>query len=415
MARVVCASHEIEPKDMAPLAKRLTMALDRLDLVERDWGDVLELQQVPQRDGRLSVVVDEPRVLTVELVVAGACGLLQLGDGVRVVQVPLAAQAPLVEAPQLQVGIVVDVVLDVGGPVAHEGLALDRGHVDTADARDGAREVLLHDLVGEPDGLEDLGADVRRHRGDAHLGHRLEEALVDGLEIVLAGFLERPSIGQEPAEAHVLDGLEGQVGVDGRGAVPEQGGEVVHLASLAGLHDEAGARAQALADEVVVDRGHGQQRRDGGVVRIDGAVGEDDDLVAVEDVLLGLAPEPLECALHAARLGREADGDGLGLEVLPVHPAQALQVLVGQHGVRQLDDARVLRPGGQHVALAAHEGDEAHDHLLADGVDGRVGDLREELVEVVEEAAATSRTARPAACRCPSSRAAPGRRGPWAP
>ena len=106
--------------------------IDGLDLVERDGCEVLELQQVPQRDGRLSVVVDEPRVLAVELVVAGACGLLQLGDGVRVVEVPLAAQAPLVEASQLQVRVVVDV--DVGGPVAHEGLALDGGHVDAADA-----------------------------------------------------------------------------------------------------------------------------------------------------------------------------------------------------------------------------------------------------------------------------------------
>ena len=168
---------------------------------------------------------------------------------------------------------------------------------------------------------------------------------------------------------------------------PEQGGEVVHLAGLAGLDDEAAARAQALADEVVVHGRDGQQRGDGGVVRVDRAVGEDDDLVAVEDVLLGLAAEPLQGALHAARLGREADGDGLGLEVLAVHPAQALEVLVGEHRMGQLDDARVLRPGGQHVALAAHEGDEAHDHLLADGVDGRVGDLREELVEVVEEVA----------------------------
>ncbi len=35
MASVVCASQEIEPKDMAPLAKRLTIELDGLDLVER--------------------------------------------------------------------------------------------------------------------------------------------------------------------------------------------------------------------------------------------------------------------------------------------------------------------------------------------------------------------------------------------
>ena len=64
--------------------------------------------------------------------------------------------------------------------------------------------------------------------------------------------------------------------------------------------------------------------------------------------------------------------DRLGLEVLAVHPAQALEVLVGEHRVWQLDDAGVLGAGGQQVALAAHERHEAHDELLADGVDGRV-------------------------------------------
>ncbi len=36
MASVVCASREIEPKDMAPVAKRLTISFGRLDLVERN-------------------------------------------------------------------------------------------------------------------------------------------------------------------------------------------------------------------------------------------------------------------------------------------------------------------------------------------------------------------------------------------
>ncbi len=162
---------------------------------------------------------------------------------------------------------------------------------------------------------------------------------------------------------------------------------MMDLARLAGLDHETAARAQAAADEVVVHGRDGQQRGDGRVVGIDGAVGEDDHLVAVEHVLLGLPTEAVECAPHATRLGREADGDGLGLEVLAVHPAQPLQVLVGQHRLRQLDHARVLGTTFEQVALGTDEGDQAHHRLLADGVDGRVGDLREELLEVVEEIA----------------------------
>ena len=176
-----------------------------------------------------------------------------------------------------------------------------------------------------------------------------------------------------------------EVGVDGGGAEAQQAGEVVHLARLAGLDDEAALRAQALADEVVVDGGDGQERGDRGVVGIHRAVGEDEDLVAVLHVLLGLAPQAIEGPLHAPGLGLEAQRQGLGLEVLAVHPAQPLEVLVGEHGLRQLDDTRVLGAVPEDVALAPHEGDEAHDHLLPDGVDRGIGHLGEELVEVVEE------------------------------
>ena len=52
--------------------------------------------------------------------------------------------------------------------------------------------------------------------------------------------------------------------------------------------------------------------------------------------LLGLAAQAVQGPLHAPGLGLEAGGDRLGLEVLAVHPAQPLQVLVahGAHPAR---------------------------------------------------------------------------------
>jgi hypothetical protein len=42
----------------------------------------------------------------------------------------------------------------------------------------------------------------------------------------------------------------------------------MHFARFAGFHDEADRGAQALADQVVVNRGGGQQRRDRDPVRL---------------------------------------------------------------------------------------------------------------------------------------------------
>ena len=65
----------------------------------------------------------------------------------------------------------------------------------------------------------------------------------------------------------VLQRLEHQVRVDRRGAVADQGREVMHLARLARLEHEARLQARALAYEVVVDGGDGEQGRDGGALR----------------------------------------------------------------------------------------------------------------------------------------------------
>ena len=370
---------------MAPDAKRFTIDVDRLDLLDRHGLQVRELEQVAQRHGRLGRRVDGAGVLPEDGGVVRARGLLELVDRGRVVEVPLAALAPLVEAAGLEVVVVLDLHGRVGGRVAHERLALHGGDVDAADPGHRPGERVEDERVGEPHRLEDLGPDVGGDRRDPHLRHRLEESLAHGLQVVLAGLLGGQALRQHLAAAHVLDRVEREVGVDRGGAEPEEAREVVHLARLARLDDEAAPGAQALADEVVVNGRDGQERGDRGVVGVHRAVGEDEDLVAVLHVLLGLAPQAVERPLHAARLGLEAQGQRLGLEVLAVHPAQPLEVLVGEHGLRQLDDPRVLGAVPQDVALAPDEGDEAHDQLLADGVDRGVGHLGEELVEVVEE------------------------------
>ena len=85
--------------------------------------------------------------------------------------------------------------------------------------------------------------------------------LLAGLQVVA----ERLALGHlaEQAVAHHLgDRLEGEIGVDRRGAVADEEGEVVHLAGVAALDDEADAGPLLLAYEVVVHR-RGEQAATG--------------------------------------------------------------------------------------------------------------------------------------------------------
>ena len=54
-------------------------------------------------------------------------------------------------------------------------------------------------------------------------------------------------------------------------------------------------------------------------------------------------------------------------------------------GCAQPQRVAVLRRFIEDIALGADVADERHDHLFADGIDGRIGDLREQLLEVIEQ------------------------------
>jgi hypothetical protein len=62
----------------------------------------------------------------------------------------------------------------------------------------------------------------------------------------------RSTPGRRAGVDEVLDRLEREVGVDGRGAVADQQRDVVDLTGVAGLDDQTDAGAGLLADEVVV-------------------------------------------------------------------------------------------------------------------------------------------------------------------
>ncbi len=265
--------------------------------------------------------------------------------------------------------------------VALQRLARDDVQADPADPRRGAGEVAVDQLRRQADRLEDLRPVVGLDRRDAHLRERLEQALPDRLDDVALRLLHRvgpDDVGQR---------LEHQVRVDGRGAVADQRGEVVHLARLARFEHEAGPQPRPLADEVVVDGRDGEQRRDRRARRADAAVGEHDDVRAVGDRLRGLLGDPPHGPDHAlgAVGDRPGDRDGVRAEHGRVDAAQRLELVVAQDRVRDDELVGVIRPLVEQVRLRADARLDRHHHGLADGVDRRVGDLREELLEVREE------------------------------
>src|SRR5581483_11802361 len=70
--------------------------------------------------------------------------------------------------------------LPVGGAVPRQHILGELGEPEAAERRHGAGEAALDHLGAEPQRLENLGAAIRRQRGDAHLREHLEEPLLGG-------------------------------------------------------------------------------------------------------------------------------------------------------------------------------------------------------------------------------------------
>jgi len=365
--------------------------LDGLDLVDGDGRPLprLEPEHAAQglQLGRL--VVDELRVLPEDVVPAGAGGVLQPEHGVGVEQVRGAVASPLVLAAGPQALVRTGgAVLGVGVVVTLLVLRGDLAQADAAELGLGAGEVRGDDLFGEADGFEHLRSRVGRHGRDAHLGHDLQHALAERVDEVLDGLLGADA--RDEARAHqVLDGLHREVRVDRRGAVADEGRDVVDLAHVSGLDDEPDLHPVLAADEMVVHGREHQQRRDRDEVLVRVPVAQDDELRALLDGGVDLGAHGLEALLEGILPLLE------GVEPAHGHRAAARQRLVDVLELRQLvvvddgevqrDRVRVLRAPRQQVPLGSEPEGERGDDLFADRVERRVGHLGELLHEVVEQ------------------------------
>ena len=94
-------------------------------------------------------------------------------------------------------------------------------------------------------------------------------------------------MGSNPLGVQVANRLEREVRIDRAGAVADEQAEVMRFAGLAGFDDQAGLRARAFADQVMMDGGGGEQRGDRRVIGIDAAIGKNQDRCAIGDRLAG--------------------------------------------------------------------------------------------------------------------------------
>ena len=192
---------------------------------------------------------------------------------------------------------------------------------------------------------------------------------------------------QDALGDHVVERLEGHPRIDGTRAIADQQGHVVDLARIARLDDEAAACAFAASHEMVMHGRGGEQARDGGPLAGDAAVGQDDDVVTGRDRLAGPVLQVLDRALEPGRAVRDLEQhrERGGLEPGMGHVAELGDVLVREHGIVEIDLATRLGLGREEIPLGPHRRFHGRHQLFTDLIERWIGDLREELLEIVVE------------------------------
>ena len=180
-----------------------------------------------------------------------------------------------------------------------------------------------------------------------------------------------------------------------------------HLARLGCFDDEADAGAFLRPDQVMVNAGAGQERRDGRVVASALPVGENDvRCIPGLFFLQRSAQRAVERPLHASRRGlhREGHGQGDGPEIRDPQFFRMVSIFrLVKIGLLNLIMRQCSGVSSSRFFCAPMIAGEGHDQLFADRVDGRIGHLRKALLEIVEKRAAACRKRPPAAYRSPWS------------
>ena len=140
--------------------------------------------------------------------------------------------------------------------MAAHRLFRDLGQPHALDASVRASEIFVDEILAQADRVENLRAAIGLIGGDAHLGHHLEQALVDRFDVALDDFLVVALLRQ--IVLHGDQCLEGEIGIDRLGAVPGKAAEVMYLPGLCRLHDQTDRSAQPFANEVVMNGSAGE-------------------------------------------------------------------------------------------------------------------------------------------------------------
>ena len=303
-------------------------------------------------------------------------------NGLGIIQVLLPAASALMASHTFQRQVHIQTQRVKGCGVKLIRLLCDIVQRNAAHPADRSGKVFIYYLLVNSDGLENLGALVGLNRGNAHLGGNLYDSMENRAVVIIHC---RVIILVKQMGSHQLpDSLLGQIGIDGAGAVAEQGRELVHLSGLAALQNQGHAGPLLGGNQMLVQARHSQQGGNRHMVLIHAPVRDNQDIDALPVRPVRIHVQAVH-SLFQARVLIIGNRKHLDLEARHFHIFNFQNVRIRQNRMIDAQETAVLRLLLQHISILAHIDRRGGHNLLTDRVDGRVRYLGEALLEIIEQ------------------------------
>src|SRR6185295_3058657 len=349
-------------------------------------GIYAELEQSAQRHMPLRLVVDDFRIVPERLETVRSGGMLQFGYGFGCPHVFFATQPESIFSTGIQCAGQDRIVAESRQVQAYR-LFGNLKNADTLDIRRRPGEIFVDHPPGKADGFEYLCAGIGHIGGDAHFGHHFHQSLADRLDVVLYALLA--AILRRNGLVRMENGLHRHAGMYRFRSITREQREVVHFTSRPRLDHQTRTGTQTLAYQMLVYPGQCQQRRNGHVPGIDLAIRYDQDAVPGSHSVFGLRAQTRQPGLDRLLAPGNRIGD-VDLERLELATGVVINVADGIHLIEiehRLPHFQAHRRIGlvdaQQIGFRANKGHQRHHQIFAYRVDRRIGNLREQLLEIV--------------------------------
>ena len=344
----------------------------------------LDAEQTTDGEELFVLLVQELGIGAEFVAAVAAHSMLQHGHGFRRPVMRLAALAIGIFTADFERSAVNWRIAKGIGMAAH-GFFRHLLKANTFDCRRGAKEIAVNKGLLQANRVKNLRAAIGLIGRNAHLGHDLQNALINRLDKALHHLIGIHLLGK--FWAHGVQRLEGQIGVDGLRAIASETAEVMHLTRIAGFNNQAHRGTQTFADQVMMHSRRAEQGRDRNTIRAHHAVRQDDDIIATMYSRLSAVTQTLQRIHHAGGtlFHRISHIQCFGVESIldMADIADLLQITIGQNWLTHFQPfAAGVALQIKQVRARADKGHKAHHQLFTDRIDRRIGDLRKVLLEI---------------------------------